>query len=59
MAYVSKTVFHLFLWIFLAGTNGTVQSECSSLNIPWKEHCQELGVLSGMFLFLSIFLFRK
>lgn len=33
----SKIVFHLFLWIFLVGTNGTVQSECYSHNILLKK----------------------
>lgn len=38
MVYDSKIVFHLFLWIFFVGTNGTVQSECYSHNILLEQN---------------------
>ena len=52
----NKIVFHLFLWIFLVGTNGTVESECYSHNILLKKTLsRNKKLLSGIFLlFLNI-----
>ncbi|EGW02898.1 hypothetical protein I79_012773 [Cricetulus griseus] len=49
MACINKAVFHLLLWIIFASTKGTVQSGCSSYNVPEKSTVKNWESLSGIF----------